>query len=89
MKKADYALFFSADWCSACKKMKPVIEKLYDEGYRIRFINFDTDRRLAVSHRVTSIPTLILKTNQGVEVKRWVGRVRAKEIKKYLNHDEI
>ncbi len=89
MRKADYALFFTARGCSGCEHMKPVMEKLYKEGYRIRFIDFNKERRTAVSFRVTSVPTTILRTNNGVEVKRWVGRVREEEIKKNLNHDEI
>ena len=84
--KADYGLFFTSDECSGCLKMKPVMEKLYDEGYKIKFIDFNRNRRFCVSHRVTSVPTLILKTNDGVEVKRWVGRVRPEEIKKVLKH---
>ena len=84
--KADYGLFFTSDGCSGCMKMKPVMEKLYDEGYKIKFIDFNRNRRFCVSHRVTSVPTLILKTNDGVEVKRWVGRVRPEEIKKVLKH---
>ena len=85
MKKGNYVLFFTMKGCSGCEAMKPIMEKLYKEGYRIRFIDFRKERRLSVSMGVTSVPTTILRTDQGVEVKRWVGRVREKEIKKYLN----
>lgn len=82
--KADYALFFTMEGCSGCTKMKPVMEKLYDEGYEIKFIDFRANRRLSVSHKVTAVPTVVLKTDAGVEVKRWVGRVRPSAIKKLL-----
>ena len=82
--KADYGLFFWMENCGACEKMKPVMEKLYEEGYDIRFIDFNVRRRFSVQHKVRAVPTLILKTKAGKEIKRWVGRVRPNEIKKLL-----
>ena len=82
--KADWGLFISSDFCSGCVTMKPVIEKLIDEGYRIRLIDFHKDKGVAKQYNVTSLPTLILKTNRGIEVKRWVGHVSAREIKRFM-----
>ena len=82
--KADYGLFFWMENCGGCEKMKPVMEKLYDAGYDIRFIDFTARRRFSVQHKVTAVPTLILKTKAGTEIKRWVGRVRPNEVKKLL-----
>ena len=84
--KADWGLFISSDSCSGCITMKPVIEKLIDEGYRIRLIDFHKEKGVVKEYGVTKIPTLILKTNQGVEVKRWTGLVLAREIKRFMNH---
>ena len=84
--KADWGLFVSSDRCSGCILMKPVIKKLIDEGYRIRWIDFHTEKGVVQQYKVTTIPTLILNTNQGQEIKRWSGVVTAKEIKRFMNH---
>ncbi len=82
--KGDYGLFFWMEGCAPCATMKPIMEELYKEGYEIRFIDFIAQRRFSVSHKVTSVPTLILETDDGIEVKRWVGRVRPDTVKKML-----
>ncbi len=84
--KADWALFISSDHCTGCVIMKPVIDKLIEEGYRIRLIDFHKEKGVVKEYGVTQIPTLVLKTNQGQEVKRWTGYVSAREIKRFMNH---
>jgi len=67
-------VYCGTDWCSACREMKPVIEKLeakYDV-YHAKKIEFP-------KYRVTQIPTTIVYRN-GYEVKRFVGYVDAATI---------
>ena len=85
--KADWGLFIASDTCGGCVTMTPIIKKLIDEGYRIRLVDFHKDKGVVKQYGITLIPTLILKTDQGSEVKRWVGQVSAKEIKRLLSHD--
>jgi len=84
--KADWGLFISSERCAGCITMKPVIDKLIEEGYRIRLIDFHKEKGVVKEYGVTQIPTLILKTNQGQEIKRWTGQVLAREIKRHMNH---
>jgi thioredoxin-like negative regulator of GroEL len=84
--KAEWGIFISSDYCSGCVTMKPVIQKLIDEGYRIRLVDFHKDKAVVKQYGITKIPALILKTNQGQEVKRWIGQVEAKEIKRFITH---
>ena len=84
--KADWGLFITSDTCGGCITMKPIIQKVIDEGYNIRLIDFHKDKGVVKKYGITLVPTLILKTNQGQEVKRWVGQVSAREIKRFMNH---
>lgn len=65
-------LDFSAEWCTPCKQMEPVLDHLAAQGYPVRKINIDHDRALASQYRVSSIPCLVLVVD-GREVERTVG----------------
>ena len=54
---------FYADWCSRCKAVSPVLEKLAEQyNGRIRFVkvNVDVNQDLTSDLGVVSLPTLIL-----------------------------
>ena len=54
---------FFATWCGPCKMMHPVLEQLKDElGDSIRIIKIDVDKNesLSMTHRIQSVPTLML-----------------------------
>lgn len=64
---------FSAEWCSPCKMLGPVLEQLKQKmAGRIRIVKIDVDRNreLAGRYRIQSVPTLILF--QGGRTK-WSG----------------
>jgi thioredoxin 1 len=64
---------FYADWCGPCKMVAPIMD-LLSEKYagRVKFfkINIDEQRKLAITHKVMSIPTLFFIN--GGEVKEKV-----------------
>ena len=79
---------FYADWCPPCRQLAPTIEKLAGQYKgRIRFVkvNVDEGRAIARTHRVRSIPTVILFI-KGEPVHRWVGPQPASEYKSVLNN---
>lgn len=52
---------FYADWCGPCKMVGPIIEDLaakYAGKAKICKINIDEQRKLAITNKVMSIPTL-------------------------------
>lgn len=54
---------FYADWCSRCKAVAPVLEKLAEQyDGRIRFVkvNVDVNQDLTSDLGIVSLPTLIL-----------------------------
>jgi len=53
---------FYADWCGPCKMLTPVLEELATEvtNVKIAKVNVDDARALAMEHKVSSIPHLML-----------------------------
>ncbi|MGI6752438.1 MAG: thioredoxin [Anaerovoracaceae bacterium] len=52
---------FYADWCGPCQALSPVLEAVADKyvgKIKICKLNIDANRKLAISNRVMSIPTL-------------------------------
>lgn len=80
-------LFFHASWCAPCKKMKPIVQELADEGTMdINFIDVDQEAMKAEDYSIKSIPTLVLMSNQGEE-KRGEGFKTKQEIIDFYNSD--
>ena len=66
---------FWAEWCGPCRAIAPSLDALSVElADKLKVVKLDLDnsQQLAIAHRVSSIPTLILFKN-GVEVARTVG----------------
>ncbi|MBQ4340280.1 MAG: thioredoxin [Firmicutes bacterium] len=66
---------FYADWCGPCQSIAPILNELaeqYDGKLKICKINVDENQKLAISHQVMSIPTMLIF--KGGEIKdRIVG----------------
>lgn len=60
---------FWASWCTPCKMMAPVIEKIGEEvGDRVKVckLNIDENSEIASHYNVMSIPTFLLFQNGNV-----------------------
>ena len=60
-----------ADWCGPCKMLAPVIHELEGDYPDVKFckVNVDDERELAMSFKVTSIPTVaFVKDNTFVDI---------------------
>ncbi len=74
-QKGVVLAIFSADWSTPCIAQNPIIDQLSKQFIRkaaIETVDVDKQREIAISFRITSIPTLILFKN-GEEIKRFVG----------------
>lgn len=52
---------FYADWCGPCKMVTPILSDMeikYEGKAKICKVNIDEYRKLAIAHKVMSIPTL-------------------------------
>jgi thioredoxin-like negative regulator of GroEL len=69
-----HILYFTAEWCNPCKKVKPIVEELNRESADTRFqiVDADSEIDLVKSFEVRSIPTFIL-IEDGKEIKRVSG----------------
>ena len=53
---------FWAPWCGPCKMLGPVVEALAKEHPEVKFakVNVDESTELAMVHRISAIPSLML-----------------------------
>lgn len=59
---------FSADWCSSCRALEPVLEQISQDrdDVAIYRVDVDAEETLAAEHGVRSIPTLLLYSGDKV-----------------------
>lgn len=81
---------FYAEWCGPCRSMKPILEEVKKiKGDNIRIIKVDVDKHeeLAASHRIQSIPTLVIyKENE--MLWRQSGVIQLSELLKIIERYE-
>jgi thioredoxin 1 len=65
---------FTAEWCTFCKQMKPLIEEYLTANPTVEYvkIDFDEDKDAAEMNRVEAVPTFIF-FNSGNMVNRVDG----------------
>lgn len=80
-----YINYYTAQWCSPCRSLKPIMQELQAEGIRINFLDIDNiDKNLISNAAVRSVPTCILYKS-GKEVTRWTGVLSKAEILRRYN----
>lgn len=75
--KEPVVVDFYADWCGPCKMIAPIMDTLSEKyAGKVNFykINIDDQKKLAISHKVMSIPTVFL-IKDGVVVEKVVGAI--------------
>jgi len=77
-------LYFSAPWCSPCRTLGPVMDKVKEEGIAVNKINIDEEANTEITseYAVRSIPTVVLVDESGKEFARTVG---AHPLNHYIN----
>jgi len=63
---------FYANWCGPCKRLKPILEEVAEEGVIVYSVDVDHNRELASRFDVSSIPTVLL-FKDGKQVDMFVG----------------
>ncbi len=77
---------FWADWCSPCKTLMPMLEKLADEhagAFLLAKVNVDAEPMIASQFGIQSMPTVVLMKD-GQPVDGFVGAKPEKEIRALL-----
>jgi thioredoxin-like negative regulator of GroEL len=83
-----HILYFTAEWCNPCKKVKPIVEELNRESADTRFqiVDADSEIDLVKSFEVRSIPTFIL-IEDGKEIKRVSGAQTKDQLQGLMSHE--
>ena len=61
---------FSAEWCTPCRVIEPVIERLaqeYDGRLAVAKVDIDTSPEIAAKYHVRSVPTVMLIAGGAVQ----------------------
>lgn len=82
-------LYFTAEWCNPCKKVKPLVEEINREHADARFfmIDVDIEMDMAKDFGVQSIPTFVV-INDNKEVYRTTGAQTMQQLKEMVNYGE-
>ena len=67
-------LYFTADWCQPCKKVKPSVEDLNREHFPgiFQIIDVDIETDMVETFKISAVPTFIL-FDDGRESNRVTG----------------
>lgn len=79
----DVVIFFAADWCSKCQKLKSDIEASaaeIPEGLTILEADFDAETALKRQYGVTLQHTLVKVDSEGNELDTWSGSSTLEDI---------
>jgi thioredoxin-like negative regulator of GroEL len=79
-------LYFTADWCQPCKKVKPIIEDMKKEGFEFQMIDADYEQLLVKRFEIKSIPTFIL-IEDGKEINRITGAKTRQELEEFIANE--
>lgn len=78
---------FETKWCSACKIMEPIYEKLANKHFaKINFFKADLGNlgELADTYQIQGVPTFILFKNSEI-ISQVAGAVSEQELEEVLN----
>lgn len=83
-----HILYFTADWCNPCKKVKPIVEDLNRDSGDVKFqmIDVDSEIDLVKHYEIKSVPTFICLEN-GEEVKRLTGAQTKDQLESLMNDE--
>ena len=80
-----HILYFTAEWCNPCKRVRPIAEELdRDNVIKFQFIDADDNSDLCRKFDIKSIPTFIL-VEDGKEVKRINGAKTREQLEEFIH----
>ena len=80
-----HILYFTAEWCNPCKRVRPIAEELdRDNVIKFQFIDADDNTDLCRKFDINSIPTFIL-IEEGKEIRRINGAKTREQLEEFIN----
>ena len=81
-----HILYFTADWCQPCKKVRPIVEELNkDSLVKFQILDADIEKGLLQVYQVRSVPTFIL-LEHGIEIYRLTGAQTKDKLEELINY---
>ena len=82
--------YFTAEWCSPCKRTRPIVEELNRDQSTAHFqiIDVDVNLELVKNFDIKSVPTFIL-FEKGTEIKRVTGGQTREQLEELINYEKI
>jgi thioredoxin 1 len=78
--------YFTTEWCSPCKKTRPIVEDLKKEGFQFQIIDADYEQLLVERFKIKSVPTFILFENEK-EIKRITGAQTKESLMEFIENE--
>lgn len=80
-------MYFTADWCNPCKKVRPIVEEMNKDMIdKIQIIDSDSETDLVKHFEIRSIPTFIL-VEDGTEINRITGAQTRENLEKFISNE--
>lgn len=79
-----HVFYFTADWCGPCKKVRPIVQELIQEGYSFQIIDVDIEKELVKNFEISSVPTFILFENEK-QINRISGAQTKNSLELFIN----
>jgi len=76
--------YFTANWCSGCQQISPIMENVKSKGIPVNVIDVDYTPDVTTKYNVKSVPTVILVEN-GQEVRRFTGAKSVEQVMSFYN----
>ena len=81
----SHVLYFTADWCNPCKKVKPIVEEMNKDSItKFQMIDVDLEMELTKKFEIRSVPTFIL-IKDGKEIKRTTGAQTKQQLESFID----
>ena len=80
-------LYFTADWCQPCKKIKPTVENLNREFFPgiFQMIDVDIEKEMVQNFKISAVPTFIL-FDDGRESSRITGLQSKESLMEFIKN---
>jgi thioredoxin 1 len=81
-------LYFTADWCQPCKKVKPIVEELNREYLpgMFQMVDVDIEKEMAQTFQIRAVPTFVLFENNK-EISRITGAQTKQSLLEFIGNE--
>jgi thioredoxin 1 len=80
-----HILYFTAEWCNPCKRVRPIAEELERDGIiKFQYIDADDNIDLIKKFEIKAIPTFILIEDEK-EIRRVNGAKTKEQLEEFIN----